>query len=189
MKNTWWKVVFGVFCGLLGGGILFLISRSPQGQPVRLLPAPTVAPIQVYITGAVKQPGVYSLTPGSRVQDGIDLAGGSLPGANLESINLAAFLKDGDRIFVPEINESGVPGDSRSPGNVLPGIQTLIDINTASQAELESLPDIGPATALDIITYREQNGPFKTIEEIENVKGIGPKTFESIKAFITVGNP
>lgn len=182
-------VLISVVCGLLGGGILFLVTRAPQGQPIRLLPAPTAASIKVYITGAVKQPGVFSLSPGSRVQDVIDMAGGSLPEADLASINLAALLQDGERVFVSVITEIPLPGDSRSPEESLPLMQYPIDINTASQAELESLPDIGPAIAADIISYREQNGAFNSIEEIENVPGIGPKTFESIKELITVGQP
>jgi len=189
LKNTWWTVVICVVCGLLGGGILFLVTRAPQGQPIRLLPAPTAALIKVYITGAVERPGVYSLSPGSRVQDVIDMAGGPFPEANLESINLAALLQDGERVFVAAITEIPLQGDSRSPEESLPLNQYPIDINIASQAELESLPEIGPVTASDIITYREQNGAFKSIEEIENVPGIGPKTFESIKDLITVGGP
>lgn len=117
------------------------------------------------------------------------MAGGSLPEADLASINLAALLQDGERVFVSVITEIPLPGDSRSPEESLPLMQYPIDINTASQAELESLPDIGPAIAADIISYREQNGAFNSIEEIENVPGIGPKTFESIKELITVGQP
>jgi len=189
LKNGWWNVLFSVVFGLLGGGILFLVTRPPRGQPIQLLPAPTATSIIIYITGAVNQPGVYTLPPGSRVQDGISRAGGFLPNADPQSINLAAMLKDGERVFVPEVTDNQFTEDSRSPEVPSTVLQYPIDINTASQAELESLPEIGPVTAADIVAYRDQNGAFKSIEEIENVPGIGPKTFESIKEFITVGGP
>jgi len=178
--------VYCVVCGLLGGGILFLVTRPPRGQPVLLLPAPTATSLLVHVAGAVNQPGVYSLPPGSRVQDAISLAGGFLPEANLQAINLAALIKDGERVFVPKVPATPVPGNADSP-EVSSSVQYPIDINTATQAELESLPGIGPVTAQDIIVFRDQNGAFRTIEEIENVPGIGQKTFETIKEFITVG--
>jgi len=178
--------VYCVVCGLLSGGILFLVTRPPRGQPVLLLPAPTATSLLVHVAGAVNQPGVYSLPPGSRVQDAISLAGGFLHEANLQAINLAALIKDGERVFVPKVPATPVPGNADSP-EVSSSVQYPIDINTATQAELESLPGIGPITAQDIIAFRDQNGAFRTIEEIENVPGIGQKTFETIKEFITAG--
>lgn len=178
--------MFGVVCGLLGAGILFLLAQSPRGKPVRLLPAPTEAPIQVYVVGSVSQPGVYELSPGSRVQDAVNMAGGFLPDADLTILNLAAILEDGQRVFVPEVAEARGSADGSLPERSSTVIFYPLDINTANQAELESLPDIGPQTAQEIIAYREKMGAFSSIEEIENVPGIGPKTFEKIKAFITV---
>jgi competence protein ComEA len=186
LKKAWWLVLYGVVCGLLGSGILFLLTRPPRGQSVILLPAPTAVLLQVYVVGEVIQPGVYMLTPGSRVQDSIQMAGGFLPDANLQALNLAAFLEDGERVFVPKITDDPVSGNNNLPEMASTEIYILIDINTADQSELESLPEIGPATALEIIAYREKNGAFQSIEEIENVPGIGPKTFEKIKELITV---
>jgi competence protein ComEA len=179
-------VVYGVVCGLLCGGILFLLTRPTRGQPVQLLPAPTVALLQVYVVGEVSQPGVYRLAPGSRMQDGIQMAGGFLPDANTQALNLAALLEDGERVFVPKITESQVSGSESLPERSSTEIQIPIDINMADQSELESLPEIGPVTAQEIIAYREKKGAFTSIEEIENVPGIGPKTFEKIKDLITV---
>ena len=167
-------------------GIIALLTRPPQGQPVKLLPAPTAALLQVYVVGEINQPGVYMMLPGSRVQDVIQKAGGFLLGANTQALNLAAYVEDGERIFVPKIAENPVSGDQNSPDRSTTEFHILIDINTADQSELESLPEIGPVTAQEIIIYRENNGAFTSIEEIENVPGIGPKTFEKIKELITV---
>ena len=112
-----------------------------------------------------------------------------MPEAYSQTINLAAFLQDGTRVHVPH-QPTAVPQDlpSRASGGGLltPDSSQPININTASQIELESLPQIGPVTAVKIIEYRETHGPFSTIEEIQNVSGIGPKTFEQIKDLITV---
>lgn len=186
LKKAWWLVLYGVVCGLLGLGILFLLTRPPRGQSVKLLPAPTAVPLQVYVVGEVSQPGVYMLAPGSRVQDVIQMAGGFTPDANPQALNLAAFLEDGERVFVPKIIDSQASGNESLTEKTSTDNPILIDINTADQSELESLPEIGPATAQEIIAYREKNGAFQSIAEIKNVSGIGPKTFEKIKEFITV---
>jgi len=194
MKD-WWKIVFGVVCGLLGAGLLFLVSSQPRGQPITLLPPPTPIPIMVHITGAVIHPGVYSLPPGSRLQDVIQAAGGASQDADLEAVNLAGFLEDGNNLSIPTIQiipptveapatpESSRGGDETS---LFPNPDRPININTANQAELESLPGIGPVLAQKIIAYRTANGPFTTIEDIIDVSGIGSSTFELIKDLITV---
>jgi competence protein ComEA len=186
LKNNWWTVVYSVVCALLGAGILFLVTRPPRGQPVLLLPAPTPIFIQVHVTGAVNQPGVFSLPPGSRVQEAIQLAGGSLPEADLQALNLARVLEDGERIDVPAISETPA---TRSEGLFENSLPTgyPIDLNTASQAELESLPGIGPVTAQAILVFRDQNGLFETIEDLQKVPGIGEKTFESLRELVTIG--
>lgn len=187
MKD-WWKIAFGVLCGLLGAGLILLVARQPRGESIRLLPPPTPAPLIVHVDGAVAQPGVYTLAVGSRVQDAIQAAGGLLPEANTASVNLAAILQDGSRVFVPTLQPTSPPGAPivSPPARFSPSLGNLININTATQAELESLPGIGPALAQRVIAYREANGPFQSIEDIMKVSGIGPKTFEKIKDLITV---
>jgi competence protein ComEA len=179
-----WAIPFGVLCGFLAAGLLFLASRPLQGEPVQLLPPPTAKPLQVYVAGAVLQPGIQALPPGSRVEDALIAAGGLLPEANPAVLNLAAFVEDGERIYVPLTSEPG--GRNLSTDPFQPVGASLININTASQAELETLPGIGPVTATNIIAYRETNGGFISIDSILNVPGIGPKTLEEIQNLITV---
>jgi competence protein ComEA len=120
------------------------------------------------------------------VQDAISAAGGFLADAEKSQINLAALLEDGEKLDIPYIE--GASPVLATPGATVVAVTTeLININTASSADLESLPGIGPTTAQKIIDYREQNGPFINAEDIINVSGIGPGTYERIKDLITVG--
>lgn len=191
MKNLW-GIAFGVVCGFLGVGLLLLTTGEPRGEPIQLSPPPTPAPIIVHVTGAVNQPGVYSLPAGSRVDEAIETAGGLASDADTSIINLAMLLEDGMQIWVPyqlpevvdlekPVMEISVPTPSQLAGK--------ININTATQIELESLSGIGPVIAKAIIQYRLDNGPFTEIEEIQEVSGIGPVTFEKIKLYITVKGP
>ncbi|MCJ7661249.1 MAG: helix-hairpin-helix domain-containing protein [Anaerolineales bacterium] len=180
-------------------GIVFLLTRPPRGTPIQLKPPPTPSPYIVHISGAVAEPGVYSLIAGSRIQNAIEAAGGHLPSANLDGINMAAVVEDGDQIWVPyhelitSTPQPKEPTSNTTPQtneeNEQPPIANLlININTASISELDSLPGIGPQKASEIIAYRDGNGPFERIEEIEMVSGIGPVTFNNIKALICVSD-
>ncbi|MCL6449126.1 MAG: ComEA family DNA-binding protein [Armatimonadetes bacterium] len=167
--------------------------------------------IVVHVTGAVEKPGVYRLPRGSRVNDALGQAG-ALPEADLDALNLAAPLADGQKIPVP-FRQSALSGENavsaggaggKAPGWPAAGAGAaaggqgvrsssagtsgggLININTASQKELESLPGIGPALAERIIQYREKNGPFLSPEDIKNVSGIGEKRYEQLKDLISV---
>jgi len=175
-----WPVSLGVLIGLLAAGLIFLVSTSPRGEAIRILPPPSPPPLVVQVSGAVVRPGVYSLPQGSRVQDAIDAAGGASTGAGLGALNLAALLQDGERVDVPLPGAPPPAGGSTSPAS------GLININTATQADLESLPEIGPTLAQRILEYRQAHGPFAAIEAIQDVEGIGQGVFEKIKALITV---
>ncbi len=192
MRNTLY-VLLGVMAGFVLAGTLIYVSRAPAGEAIILQPAPTEAPIAVHVIGAVPRPGLYEFSEGARVQDAIDAAGGLLASANANGLNLAALLEDGQQLDVPygdgQAPESGtdpfdLPGTSEPTDDS--SDSELININTASLEELDSLPGIGPTTAQKIIDYREENGPFSVIEDIENVSGIGPATFENIKDLIMV---
>jgi len=193
MKKAVWLVLWGVMAGLLGAGVLWLISRAPHGESIQLLPAPTTPPLVIYLTGAVTAPGVYSLPPGSRMADALDAAGGVTDQADAQNLNLAQVLTDGQRIQVPEKvfpTQTSAP-DAPARSIIVPSILStpgLINVNIANQAELESLPEIGPHLAGEIIAYREANGPFETVDELLDVPGIGPATLEVIRDLVTVGD-
>jgi competence protein ComEA len=148
------------------------------------------AAIVVYVAGAVASPGVYSLSADARVQQAIGAAGGAIADADLDSMNLAAPIRDGDRVYVPHVGvavpvvvgASGASGTTASSGHVA----GPIDLNRASVDELDGLPGIGPATAAAIVTYREQKGPFSSVDDLLGVPGIGPAKVEAIRSLVKV---
>ena len=180
----------GILLGLFVALLIWVVARNPRGQAVTLRPVPTEKPIIIHVTGAVPRPGVYALAQGSRVQDAISAAGGFLADAEKGGINLARALEDGEQLDIPYVEGASPVIGTEVPPFALTepsSSSELVNINTASQAELESLPGIGPTTAQKIIQHREQNGPFVSTEDIINVSGIGPGTYERIKNLITVG--
>ena len=146
--------------------------------------------IIVDVAGAVTEPGVFELEADARVGDAIAAAGGALGDADLSRVNRAARVSDGQQIYIPrvgeELSESALAGGSSSgdgassTGDGDAG-GSLVDINTAGEAELDELPGIGPSTARSIIEDRDANGPFSTIEDLMRVSGIGEKKFEKLK--------
>jgi competence protein ComEA len=144
---------------------------------------PAAAPVVVDVAGMVRRPGVYRFPAGARVVDAVRRAGGPRDGADLSLLNLAAPLVDGSQILVPKAGDVvPVAGGSAVPG--APG--ALVNINTATQEELESLSGVGPVTANAIIQYRTEHGPFRSVDDIVNVSGIGPVTLGDLRPFITV---
>jgi len=146
------------------------------------------ASIYVDIGGEVVNPMVAELTEGSRVEDAIEAAGGVTDRADLTDINRAAFVEDGEKIFIPTLPELSEGGeDGMAEGQSMPVYSDdRININTADSEELQQLNGVGPATAEKIIDYREENGRFSAIEDIMNVSGIGEKTFEKFHEDIKV---
>ncbi len=179
---------YGLGLSLLILGLLLVLTRRTPGQPIQLKEPPTSVPVRVDVAGAVLAPGVYSLTAGSIVQDAIAAAGGATGLADLNGLNLARLLKDGDMVWVPELvpttnTPAGVPAAASSQPPARVG---KLNLNTATTAELEGLPGIGPALAQRIVDYRGAHGPFESIAAIQQVSGIGPAIFEKIKDLITV---
>ena len=147
--------------------------------------------IKVHIAGSVVTEGIVELEEGARVADAIEEAGGTTADANMNQINLAYKLQDGQKIYIPNQNEEEYQITTNMEGiqsanNTTSNETDVININTATQTELELLPGIGPSTATKIIDYREENGKFENIEEIKNVPGIGETKYENIKNKITV---
>jgi len=208
--------VFLVLAVVVGGGVLALLNArsrstetykieapfSDQLKEVTTSATPTTAEneIKIDVAGAVTNPGVYELVEDSRVEDVLTAAGGLADDADRDwvskNLNLATKLSDGDKLYIPKVEETtatseSVPVPAPLSVGVVSGTQTSdcsrININKASAATLdECLPGIGPAYAQRIVDYREAHGGFKSIEEIQEVSGIGPKTFEKIKDQITV---
>lgn len=148
--------------------------------------------IVLHITGEVINPGIIKIEEGQRVADAIEAAGGVTQNANLNKINLAYVLKDGQKLYVPSIYDEeekefitenigkNILDESIENNNI------KININTATESQLENLSGIGPSTAMKIVNYRKENGLFKSIEEIKNVPGIGESKFNAIKDNICV---
>jgi competence protein ComEA len=188
--KSYWGIAFGVVCGLLGAGILLLAISKPRGEPIQLVQPPTPAPVMVHVAGAVNEPGVHSLPYGSRVKDAIEKSGGLQESADTDLINLAMPVSDGMQIWVPALQVDTISQvDDEQAGQLPEDFKRakLVNINTASQAELETLTGIGPVTAQSIIQFRQENGPFQDVAEIQSVTGIGPVKFEKIQPYITVG--
>lgn len=149
--------------------------------------------VTVHISGAVGSAGVVTLAPGARVADAIEAAGGATPDAELDRLNLARLLHDGEQVHVPrpgdEVGGLGPPPDGAGADVDAAGTdpQGRIDLNLASQEQLETLPGIGPAKAAAIVTHRETEGPFAVPGDLRAVTGIGEKTFQQLADLITVG--
>jgi len=147
--------------------------------------------ISVYICGSVKSPGVIKVKEGTRLDEAVRMVGGAAGEADLNAVNLAYKLADEDMIYIPKKGEN-----TKSTTKTIQGVNTIknvteskpgkVNINTANESELDTLSGVGPATAKAIIQYREKEGPFKTIEDIKKVSGIGDSKFSKIKDDITV---
>ena len=158
------------------------------------------AELVVHVSGAVASPGVVRLSPGSRVDDALRAAGGPSEEAELDAVNLARPVVDGEQIHVPVPGEEPPAPSVPAPGAEGPAAGeepaggggeggadgTAIDLNTASATELEELPGVGPAIAQRIVDHREQNGPFESVDQLEEVSGIGPATLEELRDRATV---
>ncbi len=165
----------------VAGAIAFMIGRSPSSGIEVSLPAASRSPValQVYVTGAVKDSGVYTLEDGDRLGQLVESAGGAAGDADLEAVNLAALLRDEDHWHIPRIGEA--PKVTTALAANLLG---KIDVNSATSVQLEELPGIGEVKARSIIQYRDTNGPFASVDELFAVRGIGPATLDAIRDLV-----
>ncbi|HEV3472386.1 MAG TPA: helix-hairpin-helix domain-containing protein [Actinomycetota bacterium] len=154
-------------------------ARATQG-PFGETPGPDL--VVVHVVGAVRRPGVYELPHGARVSDALELAGGALPHADLAALNLAEVLLDGRQILVArrgEVDTGVLPEPTTTTA-------TLVNLNSADQAALESVPGIGPVKAAAILAYRAEVGAFESIDQLLQVTGIGAATLESLRPYVTL---
>lgn len=189
--EKWKQVIIGVVVVLfLGVGYLFY-SKEPEERVVdefvveseEVVPAETVERLEivVYVTGAVESPNVYTVPEGARVGDVLSLAV-LTDEADPEQLNLAQLLVDGVKIIVPKKGEAPIAQEIPSPEQEPNGVH----VNSATKDELMSVPGIGPAKADAILNHLKENGPFKTYEDLGDVKGFGEKTLESMKPYLLV---
>lgn len=186
----------------VAGGLLAVawVVRGATAAPPPPVELPRAAPagsatttpagVVVHVAGAVARPGLVRLGAGSRVADAIEAAGGLAPDADLDRLNLAAPLADGQRVWVPRPGEeppagaagAGAAGDPAAAG----GGTALVDLNTATLDELDALPGVGPATAQAILDYRRAHGRFRSVDELLEVRGIGEAKLASLRARVRV---
>ncbi|MEO6115526.1 MAG: helix-hairpin-helix domain-containing protein [Pseudolysinimonas sp.] len=175
------------------GCAVFITAITPHGTASVVAPStlpsfgPSASPgsngavIYVHILGEVNDPGLYALHDGDRAVDVVAAAGGLTPLADPAALNLARFLSDGEQIIVPAVGQS-VPASGAGGGTSIPG---KVNINTADEPTLETLPRVGPAMAARILAWRAANGRFTAVEDLMSVSGIGEKTFEGLKDLVT----
>lgn len=179
-----WAAAVG--CLLL---VCLTVARARQPEPVIAAPA-TSSPearattagdnLFVHVAGAVSKPGLYRFPDGTRVADAIEAAGGPLRRADLDAINLADLLTDGLKIDVP------VRGDEMAVAPVASATPAVVDLNTADQAALETIPGVGPVTATAILQHRTEIGTYESVEQLLDVTGIGPATLEALRPYVSV---
>ena len=171
----------------------WFLLREPAGPPPEdsmtradISPATTIttapAVLVVHAAGAVRRPGVYRVDPGSRITDVIDAAGGASPDADLNRLNLAAPVADGIQVYVPRFGEA-LPATTAGGASTPAG---PLDLNTATLEQLDELPGIGPATAKAILTERDRRGRFRSVDDLLDVRGIGPAKLDALRDLVTV---
>jgi competence protein ComEA len=176
----------------------WFLLRQPAGPPaeasmpraggaasVATTSTSEITAVLAHAAGAVRNPGVYSLRPGARVQDLLQAAGGPVPGADLDRINLAAPVADGSQVYVPEEGEA-VPSGSGGGAAGASAPAGPLDLNTATIEQLDALPGVGPATAQAIVAEREKRGRFAAVDDLLDVRGIGPAKLEGMRDLVTV---
>ena len=180
MKNVLY-VLIGLMAGFALAGVLFFVSRTPDGEPIILQPAPTQAPVAVHVVGAVPRPGLYEFAEGARVQDAIDAAGGMLAEANVEALNLAALLKDGQQLTIPYQDGQEVSAESDTVD--LPSSQAESEIPIPDDSSSDSpLPDFPSELPTDVSNTNIElvNINTATLDELNALPGIGPTTAQKI---------
>lgn len=167
-----------VVAAIVAIGVLLWVDRM---RPVTiLLETPASQTIEVSVTGAVASPGVVEVPAGARLLEVVDAAGGFSDEAATDGLNLAARIGDGEQVEIPSVGEP-------TPVQPAPRQDGLIDLNTATVAELDELPGIGDVLAGRIVEYRQTVGPFTSVDQLSEIDGISPRLVDEIRPFVTVG--
>jgi competence protein ComEA len=185
---------------LAGGAALVVVGRilpgssapAPELAPVvsvgagapAALGEPVRGPVVVDVVGAVRHPGVYRLPAGSRARDAVRRAGGARKRADLESVNLATLLADGEQVRVPLLPAPGAASATAGPGAAPP--PAIVHLNSANAGDLDALDGIGPSLAARIVAYRVAHGGFRSVDELDEVSGIGPKRLEALRPLLAL---
>ena len=213
-KAKQYKIALGLgLLGVIAAGFILLQGREQGGTDVQQLTEQTSSSssykdeksdksneisqaetedqlVTVDVKGAVKKPGVYQLQSNSRVHDALEKAGGMTEEADLKSINQAQKLSDEAVVYVAKVGENAVDVTTSAPASATSGTNqtksALVNLNTATEADFQTISGIGQKRAQDIIAYREANGRFKSVDDLKNVSGIGAKTLEKLKEYVTV---
>lgn len=213
-KAKQYKIALGLgLLGVIAAGFILLQGRDQGGTDVQQLTEQTSSSssymieksnkskeisqsetedqlVTVDVKGAVKKPGVYQLQSNSRVHDALEKAGGLTDEADLKSVNQAQKLSDEAVVYVAKVGENAVDVTTSAPASATSGTgqtkSALVNLNTATEADFQTISGIGQKRAQDIIAYREANGRFKSVDDLKNVSGIGAKTLEKLKEYVTV---
>ena len=213
-KAKQYKIALGLgLLGVIAAGFILLQGRDQGGTDVQQLTEQTSSSssymneksnksneisqaetedqlVTVDVKGAVKKPGVYQLQSNSRVHDALEKAGGLTDEADLKSVNQAQKMSDEAVVYVAKVGENAVDVTTSAPASATSGTgqakSALVNLNTATEADFQTISGIGQKRAQDIIAYREANGRFKSVDDLKNVSGIGAKTLEKLKEYVTV---
>lgn len=170
-----------------GVELMATASTNPSASSVPAQQPP--AEVVVHVAGKVRRPGVVRLPVGARVVDAVDAAGGVRRGADLSTVNLARVLVDGEQVLVGLDTRAAMPGTSTTSAPSGAGAEVAsvpLDLNLATEADLDALPGIGPVLAARIVAYREQSGPFQSVDQLLEVSGVGPAVLGGLEGLIRV---
>jgi competence protein ComEA len=189
MLGRYRAVLAAAILGIVMVGVALVFVRRPEPPRVVVQQLPTRMPaaspqvpavLMVHVSGEVIAPGVYQLSVGSRIDDALRAAGGPTGAGDIHRLNLAARVADGQQIVVPRHVDPLLAGQAQAPSPA----PSRVNLNTASVAELDRLPGVGPVTAQRIVAYREQHGPFASAEQLRTAKLVNASTYEKIKDLV-----
>lgn len=187
--NKKYLIIFSVICIVLVGVVFLFFNREEEYEYVNIVQDTSnlneentkeTETIKVHILGEVRYNGILELEVGSRVADAIEKAGGVTESADVSKVNLAYILEDGEKIYIPNVN------DEDTDFLISETSSQKININTADEEELENIPGVGPSLAKSIIDYRKENGRFTSIEDIKNVSGVGESKYKKMEEYIKI---